>query len=302
MSKTRSGSISRNSKITDFTTSTDTTSSAMPPKPTKESEVSMSELKELMLNMQKTMDVHFSDLSANITKLTERVEKNEEKTDKNETAIKDINKEICEMAVALNDLTTADMVNSMDEILSRLSYLEKAEAEGAMYSRKNNLMVHGIPGNESDNELTEIKIRDFAKNELKLESFDSVVLANCHRLPKKSTSWGKTDSSDPIVIKFIRWQDREAFLRAAKNLGRNSTKRIRTHLPPDMAKARAKLSTVAYNKRLEGIHARIREKGASIVMDLRADSSSRWQTVETISVVNIVENRLKKTPYQYNKD
>jgi hypothetical protein len=254
-------------------------------------EVTTAELKTLIMNLQTSQNNNFQSISTTLSELTDRVKVTEEQTAKHEQELKDITESLNE----LSDINIEAIAASISQIMGRLECLEKAELENAVHSRKYNLMIHGIDGKESDNDITEEKIRKLAQNELGLsESYSkSVMIANCHRLPKKSNSWGYAANSDPIVVKFVRWADREAFLRGARNLRKDSRIRIRTHLPAELAKAKAKLSTIAYNKRLEGTHARIRERGATVTMDVRDGPGGSWKTVETISADSIVAKRLE---------
>jgi hypothetical protein len=261
----------------------------------KESEVSTCEIKALIQDMQKTMLDKFSALSNDITKLTSRMQVTEAKTEKMETDISTLNRDVVDMTKALDELSTIDVVGTIRELQERIRYLERADLESAVHSRKYNLMIHGINGKEYDNSLTEEKVRTLIEEDLNLgKTFaKSVMISNCHRLPKpRNSTWGNSGDPDPVVVKFVNWADRETVLRSAKYLKRDSKIRIRSHLPAPMAKARAKLSTVAYNKRQEGVHARIRERGATVVMDTREGPSAPWRTAETISVDQIVDFRI----------
>jgi hypothetical protein len=267
-----------------------------------EKEVTTSELKTLMQtliqNLQTDMNSNFTKLSADIGKLTTRLERTEEKTEKIESDISTLNFDMAELTDAvkgLNDLSEIDIPTILRNLQERIKYLERAELENAVHSRKYNLMLHGIRGNENDNELTEEKVRNLIGGELELgEKYaNSVSIANCHRLPKpKNSTWGNRGDPDPVVVKFVKWSDRERVLRSARNLKKESKIRIRTHLPAPLAKARAKLSTTAYNKRQEGLHARVRERGATVVMDTRDGHSSAWKTAETISMDQVIEFRI----------
>jgi hypothetical protein len=148
---------------------------------------------------------------------------NEDKTEEIESDIVGLNREVSELTDALNEMSTADMNATIQALVERVRYLEKAELENSVHSRKYNLMLHGVDGTENDNELTEQTVRQLMVADLKLdEQFSkNVMIGNCHRLPKPSNStWGNRGDPDSVVVKFIKWSDREKVLRAAKNLNR----------------------------------------------------------------------------------
>jgi hypothetical protein len=281
-------------KITEFTIPVAVLSQA--DTPTKMGDkVTTCELKDLIKELQSDMNKQFSALSTDVSKLSNRLEKNEEKTEKLEKKVSSLDKEVTDIAEAMNEISMTDMNAALQALTDRIQYLEKAELESAIHSRKYNVMIHGIPGKESENELTERKVRDLMAKQLSLgDDFASkVLIGNCHRLPKpKSSTWGNKGDPDPVVVKFLKWADREAVLRSARNLEKGSKVRIRTHLPAPLAKTRAKLSTLAYEKRQGGLHARVRERGASVVMETRAGYDNSWQVTRSVSAEEVINFRI----------
>jgi hypothetical protein len=263
-------------------------------------------IKEMRTEMNNKIEAGFTDIKTKVDTLTVTVSGLEKDIaavrltqEKDREDIENVKKDMSDITETLNEISSTDIgtvQKSLEQIIMRLKTLEISELENSVYSRKYNLMVHGIPGKETDNAITENKIRDFAKESLLLDPkfSENVLLSNCHRLPKKSNSWGQSSDSDPIVVKFVKWADREIFLKATRNLGRNSKIRVRTHLPAVLAKARAKLSTTAYTLRQEGTYARVRERGTSITMDIKEGPMGRWTTEKRISAEHLINERNDK--------
>jgi len=126
-------------------------------------------------------------------------------------------------------------------------------------SRRNNLCFEGIPeqlhGHESW-EKSEEKIKNLVSNKLHIDT-DDLIIERAHRVGRK-----KPDSTKPrpIIAKFLSFKDRDAVLKARKNL--KGTRQIiredfsdrvlqkRKDLLPQMNEARneGKIAYLSYDK------------------------------------------------------
>jgi hypothetical protein len=150
--------------------------------------------------------------------------------------------------------------------------LRKSLLSTQTYARKYHLLLYGVDGHEFQPKDTIDRVRRFAKENLKLDESLAkyAVIRNAHRLQKHG------DQPATIVIVFLYWQEREAFLKAGPNL-RNTRISVRTDLPPELKKKRGQLASMAYEfRQTDKIQTRIREKGADVWMDTRPDSQSPW--------------------------
>ena len=94
------------------------------------------------------------------------------------------------------------------------------------HRRKWSLVLNGLQneGNESEN-MTRMKFRQFAKEKLKINDVESHLLAACHRLSPEENS--------AITVRFIALDDRNLWLKSAKNLKSSDLKvSISPDLPP----------------------------------------------------------------------
>jgi outer membrane murein-binding lipoprotein Lpp len=196
----------------------------------------------------------FSSLNENMAKLTDKVEALEFDVD----AVKSTQ--------AQNDKRMQRMQEEMD-------VLKRSLLSTQAYARKYHLLLYGVDGQDRTPKDTIERVRTFAKNSLKLDEnyANKIVIRNAHRLQNRQDGGPAT-----IVIVFLYWSEREAFLRAGPNL-RGSKMSVRTDLPPELKQLRGRLASEAYDIRQnEHIHARIREKGADVWIETRKDSSSPW--------------------------
>ena len=138
-----------------------------------------------------------------------------EKIESLETEIVDLKEENEKLQAAVSKISTTCALKAID---------------ADMYSRKWNLIVQGIEGVKGENEkITEKKVRDLAKKQLKLDDAENpqiMPFAACHRLSREKNAG--------IVIKFSNLNDKSAWLQNAKNL-RDSPKGIT--LSPDIPQA-----------------------------------------------------------------
>ena len=116
----------------------------------------------------------------------------------------------CFMAeITKRDETIQQLQRQVDETQAQLEDLEQ-------YSRRNCLLVHGIP--ESSQEDTNAVIRELAKDKLE-QDISPLDIDRSHRLGQR----GKKDAKGrqlhrPIIIKFSRYSTRSQFYDARKRL------------------------------------------------------------------------------------
>ena len=112
-----------------------------------------------------------------------------------------------------NEKDTHKLAESLQMIDSKSDYLESQQ-------RRNNIVVDGIP--ESPNEKwsdSEEKVRKMIQEKLHLDQ-SNICLERVHRTGKPRTLTEDTTNTRPrtIVVKFLRFKDREAVLQRAKQL------------------------------------------------------------------------------------
>ena len=143
----------------------------------------------------------------------------------------------------LNDLNEKD-----DYLKNKLRILEYR-------SRRNNICVEGIPGNENEGwEVTEEKLRNFIKEELGIESVD---FERAHRVKCNADNNGDMNSKPPtIVAKLLHYKDKQDILHEAK------TRKIRRYyFEEDFSK-----ETLEIRKRLWDEVVRLREEEGKFVV------------------------------------
>jgi hypothetical protein len=221
--------------------------------PEKMAPVSNADLKELLLKMEKKMDTGFAQINERVDKLAERVERIDSEVEDVKTAQKH----------------DRDMLNNMEE---ELANLRNSLLLSQVYSRKYHLLLYGVTGYETTPHETIKRVRKFAEEDLKLEAeyAKRIVIRNAHRLQKRDP--GPT----PIIVVFLLWEERNSFLKSAKNLA-GTKMSVRTDLPPILKQKRGELASKAYEiRRDENIQARIQERGVDIYIETRRNSAESW--------------------------
>jgi hypothetical protein len=216
----------------------------------------MSALEKTATSLEAKITKGFDDVNANITKLTEKVD-------------------ALEMDIEVMKQTQKDDVNVIKELRGEVDALKYSLLSTQAYARKYHLLLYGVEGHENNPRKTVAKVRKFAKENWKLENADQIVIRNAHRLQKRYDEAPAT-----IVVVFLYWHEREAFLKAGPNL-RGSRMSVRTDLPPELKKKRGQLASMAYEmRRDEKIQTRIREKGAEVWLETRDNISRPWKRME----------------------
>ena len=113
------------------------------------------------------------------------------------------------------------------KLISKLATTTAIQSINAdMYSRKWNLIIHGLNGPKGESEAnTEAKVRSMGTSLLKLTTVATAPFAACHRLSQRENAG--------IIVKFVNLTDRNAWLAQAKELRNAPTPiSISTDLPP----------------------------------------------------------------------
>jgi hypothetical protein len=217
-----------------------------------------------VLSLIKGLDMKANKLDAKVTTGFESMNQNMAKlTDKVEALEFDVE------TVKTTQTKTEEKMQLMQE---EMDTLKRSLLSTQAYARKYHLLLYGVDGTDTQPKDTIERVRRFAKESLKLEEnyANKIVIRNAHRLQKRM------EGPATIVIVFLYWSEREAFLRAGPNL-RGTRMSVRTDLPPELKQLRGRLASAAYDIRQnEKIHARIREKGPDVWIETRRDSSSPW--------------------------
>ncbi len=113
----------------------------------------------------------------------------------------------------IRDETIPDLRKKLQK---EIDDLKKARLTAELYSKKSNLLFHGIA--ERPGEDTESVLRTFLADQVKYDYAHTIAFANVHRLPSKNHS----DRPNPIIAKFHEMKNRNEILSKAKIL-KNST-------------------------------------------------------------------------------
>lgn len=157
--------------------------------------------------------------------LTERIGSLEAKFVSFESKFRKINEKIEEQDRKIAELeketnNKADYAE-LDGLLARIDRLEKEAVERESYSKRMNLLVHGLEekeGNvwENKRETQEI-FNNFVKQGLKMDP-NSIPLVDIHRLPQHPVVRHGLKVTRPIIIKLANAMDKQKVMKNLKNL------------------------------------------------------------------------------------
>lgn len=136
---------------------------------------------------------HLQDLNASITCLTKKFNDYEEERKEKDKIIENLQNNNVQMEKKIEDL-------------------ERKVDRQEQYSRRNCILIHGIP--ESPNEDTDTKVIDTIKEHLDI-SITEEDIDRSHRLGKRSTNQQK---SRPIIVKLVRYNTRRKIFYNKKKL------------------------------------------------------------------------------------
>ena len=162
------------------------------------SESTLNSLKKTEL-VQKILDLKGKVVAdADLNKLCEKIERSAESMNQIVTE----NKKLQSDAVI--------MKNVNPKLEEKIVYLEKNQAKGEQYSRRNNVEISGIP-NRIPDEALENTIISICKDS-RVET-DPKDIEGCHRLPLLRNSRGQDKR---VIVKFVNRKHSKALLRDKK--------------------------------------------------------------------------------------
>jgi hypothetical protein len=134
----------------------------------------------------------FADMNQSMAKLSDKVES-------------------LEFEVETVKTTQAKTEEIMQRMQEEMDTLKRSLLSTQAYARKYHLLLYGVDGNDTLPKGTIDRVSRFAKDSLQLdESYaNKIVIRNAHQLQKRMEGGPAT-----IVIVFLYWSEREAFLRA----------------------------------------------------------------------------------------
>lgn len=193
----------------------------------------------------------------------------------------------------LHNLEINKLERAKSELDTKIRDLKVQHILQEKHDRKYNVLVYGIPekkmGQGTPGENVMSVARNFFLENLQIvkDRVDTLVLANVHRIPSRTTP-DRPKGPDPILIRFLRWSDKELVMYMAKNKLKDSKIRVLDDLPPAMKEARHNLANMAYKIRHEEkLQTRIRVKDIKVILETRMknNSSDTWQLRKEISAV-----------------
>lgn len=217
-----------------------------------------SELKDDMSNIKTEVEEATSD----VENLKSQVEGIERSIDFHSSKVESVERNLDSKRENLKE----DLEEKIKQLDRKLLMLEKHE-------RKYNLIFYGV--GEDENERLYDKIRNVLKENFKVneERVEKIHFANGHRLPADPNFNGPK----PIIMRFSAYEDRELVMSHAYKLAGTGIK-VLTDLPVTMKKERGRLAKQAYDiRQKEKLKTRIREKGLTLVLEVRRDGSDRWK-------------------------
>ena len=173
-------------------------------------------LSESLLNSLKKLELvqEILDLKGNVIANAELQKLSDQKSKLTE-AIDQISLENSKLR---SELVITQNVNTMLE--EKIINLEKNQANGEQYSKRNNVELSGIPNRIPDEDLDYIVINICKESEIDVEVRD---IEQCHRLPlsRNSRSHNKW-----VIVKFVNRKNAEALLKDKKRISSKSFGRL----------------------------------------------------------------------------
>ena len=115
-----------------------------------------------------------------------------------------------------------------------------------LYSKKNNLIIHGLPerGENEERDKSLQLVKSFLTDQLKIHQ--PIAILDAHRLRARKTNDGRPVKSRPLIFKLSNIFDKNLIMSNLKKLkpAVSSNRQIvyvNQHLPVSMAKQKAKL-------------------------------------------------------------
>lgn len=192
------------------------------------------------------------------------------------TVLRSLNSQFAVFQAQMNIFSTTLM--SVDEKLTAMTkenaeYAEKvtklenrlATAERKLNTlRAKNFIIHGLKGNDTDQQATESQVRLFFQDHLNMskEIAEGIEIEEAKRLKN-----GGKDGARPILASCLRLKDKRWILKiAAENLPRGGEYRVKPDMSPELRKTRGQLGRFLKEALKNKQQAKIR--GDKLVIDL----------------------------------
>jgi len=214
--------------------------------------------------------------------LTERIESLEYKFDNFENKFEKLNKKTEEQDDRITELEVAVQAKvgykEYYELLGRIETLEKEALQWESYSKRLNLLIHGLNGKEDSNiwetkEQTTKIFNDFMIKGLQLDPA-TIPLIDIHRLPQHPIQKHDKAVTRPIIIKLANTMDKQTILKNLKNLKDYNNDR---KLQFELSSCREKAQQVYITEHLPKIFYYQKKKLNSKFKEARkAGNKTRW--------------------------
>lgn len=185
------------------------------------SEASNLESNTEVVTENQSVEVTLKDLQAKMVEMFRLAQKTNESQIKGERQLIDLTKSVKYISDQF-DIYEKDrkekeeIIKNLEEKVSYLSdtvtKLVKKADDQEQYSRRNCLLVHGLP--ETSRENTDDLVISMFKNEMDIEIFSDDI-DRSHRIGKKKDDPNKVR---PVIVKFTRYNDRNKVYRNKKRL------------------------------------------------------------------------------------
>ena len=171
------------------------------------------------------MEAQLDKVVKTIQELTITIDGFEAKLDKFELKYETLNEKFNEQAERITDLKhqiddKADQ-EDYDKLLKKINKLEKEALMHESYSKRLNLLIHGLKEKKSTKNETKLEtceiFFDFLLNGLQLDP-TKIQLVNIHRLPRHPVSRSGKRVTRPIIIKLANAMDKQTIMANLKYL------------------------------------------------------------------------------------
>ena len=149
--------------------------------------------------------------------------------------------ENCELKTELGILQERLLVAEGLIIQGQSKALQQAEqiTDLKCRSMRENIVVHGISEDKDEDwQMSQTKIKNFLKNDLKIDDAEDMEIDRAHRSGQKIA--GKPR---PIIVKFLASNSKEKVFKNVKNLKHKNHLSVQEQLPPEVNECRKRLWT-----------------------------------------------------------
>ena len=183
------------------------------------------DIKFQITNVEAKLDSSIRRLDQNLERLTEHVNE--------------------QLQTAFQKISEVEM-KLQDQFKTFESKYIKQQILADLYSKKNNLIIHGLPerGENEKRDKSLQLVKSFLTDQLKIHQ--PIAILDAHRLRARKTNDGRPVKSRPLIFKLSNIFDKNLIMSNLKNLKPDvsSTRQIvyvNQHLPVSMVKQKAKL-------------------------------------------------------------